>query len=127
MISHLSHTSPIFRDDNAQVYHYLEEATRSTIYSSSLKPFQQTKNGSGAYLELMSQHAGNDKWEKELKQHEEFIKSRVLWDYCTERRARIHNLTPKSLFQLEGQNSHSATLGDEGDISNLCIFGWYEW
>ena len=51
----------------------------------------------------------------------------ILWDYCAERRARIHNLTPKSLFQLQGQNAHSATLGDEGDISNLCIFGWYEW
>ena len=51
----------------------------------------------------------------------------VLWDYCAERRARIHNLTSKSLFQLQGQNPHSATLGDEGDISNLCTYEWYEW
>lgn len=51
----------------------------------------------------------------------------VFWDYCAERRARIHNLTAKDLFQLQGQNPHSVTLGDEGDISNLCLFGWYEW
>jgi hypothetical protein len=51
----------------------------------------------------------------------------VLWDYCAERRARIHNLTPKKLFQLQDQNPHTATTGEEGDISNLCVFGWYEW
>ena len=51
----------------------------------------------------------------------------VLWDYCAERRARIHNLTAKDLFQLNGQNPHSITLGEEGNISNLCVFGWYEW
>jgi hypothetical protein len=51
----------------------------------------------------------------------------VFWDYCAERRARIHNLTAKNLFQLQGQNPTSATLGDEGDISNLCTFDWFEW
>ena len=43
-----------------------------------------------------------------------------LWDYCVERRARINNLTAKSRFNLEGTNAHTLTLGEEGDISNLC-------
>jgi hypothetical protein len=47
----------------------------------------------------------------------------VFWDYCIERRARIHNLTAKS---LHGSNPYTLTLGEEGDISNLCQFGWYE-
>ena len=51
----------------------------------------------------------------------------VLWDYCIERRARIHNLTAKSRFNLHGTNPHTLTLGEEGDISNLCQFAWYEW
>lgn len=50
----------------------------------------------------------------------------VLWDYCMERRAKIHNLTPKSLFQLNSLNPHTATFGTQGDISNL-LFDWYEW
>eukprot|EP00980_Cylindrotheca_fusiformis_P029117 scaffold22730_cov151-Cylindrotheca_fusiformis.AAC.1 len=50
----------------------------------------------------------------------------AFWDYCLERRARIHNLTSNNLFQLEGRNPHFHTVGDEGDISNLCQFGWYE-
>jgi len=39
----------------------------------------------------------------------------------------IHNLTAKDLFELQGQNPMSATLGEEGDISNLCRHGWYDW
>jgi hypothetical protein len=49
------------------------------------------------------------------------------WDYCVERRARINNLTAKSLFQLHGTNAHTALLGEEGDISNLSQFKWYDW
>ena len=49
------------------------------------------------------------------------------WDYCVERRARINNLTPKNAFRLHGSTSHTLTTGDEGDISNLCQYGQYEW
>jgi hypothetical protein len=51
----------------------------------------------------------------------------VFWDYCLERRARIHNMTAKSNFKLHGTNAHTATTGEEGDISNLCQFAWYDW
>ena len=49
------------------------------------------------------------------------------WDYCVERRARINNLTPKNAFRLHGSTPHTLTTGDEGDISNLCQYAWYEW
>lgn len=51
----------------------------------------------------------------------------VLWDYCIERRARIHNATPKKLFQNNGLTPYEATYGVQGDISNICQFGWFEW
>ena len=35
-------------------------------------------------------------------------------------------MTAKYLFQLQGQTPHFATFGGEGDISNICKFGWYE-
>jgi hypothetical protein len=44
-----------------------------------------------------------------------------------ERRARINNVTAKSLFQLHGSNAHTATLHEEADISNIARYGWYEW
>ena len=51
----------------------------------------------------------------------------AFWDYCAERRARINNLTAKNLFQLEGRNAHFSVTGEEGDISNLCQYKWYDW
>ena len=50
-----------------------------------------------------------------------------LWDYCVERRARINNLPAKNAFKLHGSTPHTVTTCDEGDISNLCQYGWYEW
>ena len=51
----------------------------------------------------------------------------ILWDYFVERRARINNLKAKDNFKLHGTMPHTATLAEEGDISSLCQFGWYEW
>jgi len=51
----------------------------------------------------------------------------AFWDYCAEFRARINNLTARSLFQLDGRNAHFSVTGEEGDISNLCQFDWYSW
>jgi hypothetical protein len=36
-------------------------------------------------------------------------------------------LTAKPMFNLHGSNAHAATTGDEGDISNLCRYSFYEW
>ena len=51
----------------------------------------------------------------------------MFWDYCVERRAAITDMTAKNLFQLQGQNAHTTTYGEQGDISNICQFGWYGW
>ena len=49
------------------------------------------------------------------------------WDYCLERRARIYNMTARDNLKIRGTNPHTATLGVEGDISNLCQYSWYDW
>ena len=51
----------------------------------------------------------------------------AFWDYCIERKSRINNLTAKTMFSLHGSNAHTSLTGDEGDISNLCQYGWYDW
>ena len=44
-----------------------------------------------------------------------------------ERRALITNITAKDMFHLRVQTPQYATFGEEGDIYNICQFGWYEW
>ena len=77
LVARASHDHALFRDDNASVYHYLEEATRSTAYAASIKPFQRTKNGRGAWMALIGQYAGNDKWEAEIKKQEQLLHSKI--------------------------------------------------
>jgi hypothetical protein len=71
-----SHVHPLFREDNESVYHRLEEATRGTSYAASLKPYQRSKDGRGAFEAIISQYAGEDKWESELKKDESLLHTR---------------------------------------------------
>ena len=73
LIARASHTHALFKDDNAAVYFALEEATRSTSYAASIKPFQRSKNGRSALLALTNQYAGNDKWEVETRKQDDLL------------------------------------------------------
>ena len=73
MIAQASHAHAMFHNDNAAVYYALEEASRSTSYAASIKPFQRTKNGRGALQALTNQYAGNDKWEAETRKQDDLL------------------------------------------------------
>ena len=77
LIARTSHTHNKFRDDNAKLYAYLEVATRSTQYAASIRPHARAKNGRLAYLALVTQYAGKDKWQDEIKKQETFILNRI--------------------------------------------------
>ena len=76
MVARASHNHGLFKDDNASVYYKLEEATRSTPYADTIKPFQRRKNGRAAFESLTSQYAGIDKWELELKKQDNLLHTR---------------------------------------------------
>ena len=50
----------------------------------------------------------------------------ALWNYCVDWRVRVHNVVAKDSINLDGGNPHTITTGETADISNLCIFGFYE-
>jgi hypothetical protein len=77
LVARASHEHALFRDDNASVYHYLEEATRTTAYAASIKPFQRRMDGRGAWFALLGQYAGNEKWEAEIKIQEAVLHTRT--------------------------------------------------
>ena len=77
LVARASHEHPLFRNDNSLVYYNLEEATRTTSYTASIKPYQRAKNGRGAWLALKAQYAGNDKWQAEIKIKDDLLHTRV--------------------------------------------------
>jgi hypothetical protein len=76
LIARASRAHPLYRDDNSSVYYLLEEATRGTSYTPTIKPHQQTKNGREAWRSLVNQCTGEDKWQSELKRQDELLHSR---------------------------------------------------
>ena len=76
LIESVSHNHALYRDDNAKVYHHIEEASRGTVYAAFIQPFQRRKDGRGAWFAISNQFAGIDKWEKLLKDQEEVLHKR---------------------------------------------------
>jgi hypothetical protein len=93
LVARAQHNHALYRDDNANVYYRLEEATRTTAYAASIKPFQRTKDGRGAFQALTNQYAGQDKWEAELKKQDDLLHTRE-WkgqsNYTLERFVQQH-------------------------------------
>jgi hypothetical protein len=54
----------------------LEESTRGTSYSASLKPYQRRKDGRAAWFAIVQQYAGVDKWQAELKHQDDLLHTR---------------------------------------------------
>ena len=73
LVARASHNHPLFCDDNSQVYYHLEEATRTSSYAALIKPYQQAKNGRGAWLALKAQYAGNNMWHAEIKLKDDLL------------------------------------------------------
>ena len=76
LIHRADHTHGLYKNDNAAVYYKLEEATRSTSYAASIKPYQRGKDGRGAFLALTNQYAGDDKWEAEITKQQNLLLTR---------------------------------------------------
>ena len=73
LISCATHTHSLYRDYNTSLYFYLEEATCSTIYTSSIQPYSWRKDGCGAWFSIKNQYAGKGKWGAKLKKQDNLL------------------------------------------------------
>ena len=122
LIARLSHTHPLYKTDNAKVYSALEEATRSTAYSSTVKAFSRRRDGRAAWKALVSSHAGADKWELLQKENTKWLlntkwNGRVysLEKFCNQHRSRFVNLEEAQNhvdFQLPTEHTRVGYLLD---------------
>ena len=106
-------------DTNGALLDYFMASTAQAGKTRALEEGTPWSNKAELYIGLIKEAVRKDMCESNSPL--------CLWDYCVERRARINNLTAKNAFKLHGSTPHTVTTGDEGDISNLCQYGWYEW
>ena len=67
LVARLSHIGPIFKNDNTSVFMKVEKATHGTSIESTVKAFSRRKDGRGAFLALVANHAGDTKYRAILK------------------------------------------------------------
>ena len=75
LTARLPHTGAIYKNDNATVYMMVEKASRDTSVTSTVSAFSRRKDGRGAYLALIANHAGDVKYRSILKKKMTFLQS----------------------------------------------------
>ena len=124
----LSHSHPLFKTDNAKVFSALEEATRNTVYSSTVRAFARRRDGRGAWKAIVSNHAGSDKWELLQKENMKWLlntkwtgRNYSLEKFCNQHRTRFVNLEEAQNhvdFQLPTEHTRVGYLIDNLDNSD---------
>lgn len=77
LVSYMAHDGPTYESDNAAVFRILSNALSGTSAMTSITRYQRTRNGRGAYLDLVTHNMGSAKWEKTVEQAEQLLSSRV--------------------------------------------------
>ena len=78
LVARLPHIGPIYKNDNAEVYQKIEEATRGTSVESTIKPFLRRKDGRGAFLALIANHDGEVKYRAIAKKRQN-LQQTIKW------------------------------------------------
>ena len=105
LIARLTHTDPLYKSDNATVYSLLEEATRGSVYASTIKPYARKKDGRSAWMSMVSSHAGKDKWEQLQKDRTKFMMNSK-WNGRTFSLEKFTGLHRTSFVQLQEAALH---------------------
>ena len=79
LVARLPHTGAIYKNDNATVYMLIEKAVRGTSVESTVKTYARRKDSRGAYLALISNHAGDTKYRAISKKRLHLLQS-VKWN-----------------------------------------------
>ena len=131
LIARADHNHPLFKSDNATVYGAIEEATRGSIYTTTIKPFSRGKNGRGAWLALLTSHVGNDKWEKIQKDNQAWLisakwngKKYALDSFISQHRSKYQQLEEASQhvqFQVPNEHTRVGYLIDSIDNADAAL------
>ena len=79
LIARLPHYGPIYKNDNSTVFSKIEEAVRGTSVESTIKSFARSKDGRGAYLALIANHAGETKYRAIMKKRMNILQN-IKWN-----------------------------------------------
>ena len=105
LINRLDLSDVLSKQDNSTLYSMLEEATRGTIYATTVTSNSRGKDGRKAWLAMTSSHAGDDKWDSLFTEKSKFIMN-VKWNgrnYSLEKFTGLHR---SAYVQMQEASTH---------------------
>ena len=75
LVMRASHTHPNFKEDNSNLYYYIEKATRSPRYAASINPYHKNNNGRDAFIAFVDQYTGEDNMQKLFTDSDEIFQN----------------------------------------------------
>lgn len=79
IIQHLPHTGSIYKDDNKTVFMMISKSVAGTSAEFTIKSFSRRKDGRAAYLALVSNHDGDEKYRAIVKSRMNMLQN-VKWN-----------------------------------------------
>lgn len=76
LIACTPHTGSEYAEDNAKVFQIIQDMVQGTSYESSIKTFQRSRNGRGAYRALCQHNLGSSKWDRIIEEAENYVMKR---------------------------------------------------
>ena len=77
LVAYTPHTGPSYEADNTQVYNLLDKSLAGTNAMTSITRHQRRRDGSLAYLDLVTHNMGSANWEKTVEQAESVLETRI--------------------------------------------------
>ena len=76
MRASLIHAHALFQMDNDMLLLLLDEAVCDDNYANTIKPFERSCDGCGAYLSILGNHAGDDKCDRIIETAERYFQEK---------------------------------------------------
>ena len=117
----VKHDHTLGKSDNNTLYQLIDRAVAGHDVSATVAPFRRKQDGRGAYLAIVTQHAGKSVWDRVVKDAMAVLQTRT-WTSTTSVMLLQHtSMQRRAFIQLGEANEHVPTElpGDRQRVSYL--------
>ena len=105
----VSHDHTLSKSDNSALFQIIDRAVAGHDVSATIAPFRRTHDGRGAYLAILTQHAGKSVWDRVVRDAMSVLQTRT-WSGTTSVTLLQHtSMQRKAFIQLSEAGEHVPT------------------
>ena len=117
----VKHDHTLGKSDNNTLYQLIDRAVAGHDVSATVAPFRRKQDGRGAYLAIVTQHAGKSVWDRVVKDAMAVLQTRTWTSTASVTLLQHTSMQRRAFIQLGEANEHVPTElpGDRQRVSYL--------